>query len=170
MTRRLEERVFANGTWFSPQEFYDQCCAHNLERRPWAGHRRVRRDAGSSSAFRGGNDQTGRFERQQRVLFCCQFATVGWPKPLLGSVRLGRSNPTTHLPAVLPAGRKLMASRRSVLQLCANQEMLCQQGGSTRHDVSVRWFRHAFPCELPKVGPLDGCTRRIKHPSQQDHR
>ena len=72
-----------------------------------------------------------------------------------------------------------MASLRSVLQLRANQESLCQQGGSTRHDVSVRWFRHAFPCELLKVGPLalevpgariDGCTRRIEHPSQQDDR
>lgn len=152
MTRKLEERVFANGTWSSLQEFYYQCCAHNLERRPWARHRRVRRDAGSNSGSRGGNGQAGRFERQQRVLFCRQFATVVWPRPLLGSVRLGRSNPTTHLPEVLPAGRKLMASLRSVLQLRANQESLCQQGGSTRHDASITWFRHAFPCELLKVG------------------
>ena len=63
-----------------------------------------------------------------------------------------------------------MASLRSLLQLRANQESLCQ-GGSTRHDVSVRWFRHAFPCELLKVGPevratrIDGCTRRIELPS-----
>jgi len=102
MTRKLEERVFANGTWSSLQEFYDQCCAHNLERRPWAGHRRVRRDAGSNSGSRGGKGQASRFERQQRVLFCHQFVRVVWPKPLLGSVRLGRSTPTTHVPAVLP--------------------------------------------------------------------
>ena len=31
---------------------------------------------------------------------------------------------------------------------------LCQQGGSTRHDVSVRWFHHAFLSELLKAGPL----------------
>jgi Flp pilus assembly pilin Flp len=30
-------------------------------------------------------------KRQQRVLFCRQFATVVWPKPLLGSLRLRRS-------------------------------------------------------------------------------
>ena len=66
-----------------------------------------------------------------------------------------------------------MASRRSLLQLRVNQERLCQ-GGSTRHDVSVRWFRHALPCELLKVGSLalevpgdtiDGRTRRIELPS-----
>ena len=87
MIRKLEERALANGTWFSPQEFYDQRCAQDVEGRPWAGHRRVRRDAGSNSG--GGNGQAGRFERQQRVLFGRQFATVVWPKALLGVSEIG---------------------------------------------------------------------------------
>jgi len=91
-----EECLLTVGS-LSPK-FYDQRGAQNVEGWGWPGHLRVRRDAGSNLASGDGNDQAGRFERQQRFLFCRQLASVVWPKLLLGISGLERCGPPHYLP------------------------------------------------------------------------